>query len=75
MTAAPEMENQWNRLGGDQVFSVSGFCLLELLGIIPTALGPGANSEYTGHAMDGELYNPPDVKVSSHCSIFQIRCE
>jgi hypothetical protein len=27
------------------------------------ATGPGANSEYTGHAMDGELYNPPDVKV------------
>uniref|UniRef100_A0A7S0N5N5 Uncharacterized protein n=1 Tax=Cryptomonas curvata TaxID=233186 RepID=A0A7S0N5N5_9CRYP len=25
--------------------------------------GPGANSEYTGHAMDGELYNPPDVKA------------
>ena len=25
--------------------------------------GPGANSEYTGHAMDGELYNPPDAKV------------
>eukprot|EP00292_Cryptomonas_paramecium_P024175 CAMPEP_0113683344 /NCGR_PEP_ID=MMETSP0038_2-20120614/13242_1 /TAXON_ID=2898 /ORGANISM="Cryptomonas paramecium" /LENGTH=148 /DNA_ID=CAMNT_0000602665 /DNA_START=93 /DNA_END=536 /DNA_ORIENTATION=+ /assembly_acc=CAM_ASM_000170 len=25
--------------------------------------GPGANSEYTGHAMDGELYNPPDEKV------------
>jgi len=25
--------------------------------------GPGANSEYTGHAMDGELYNPPDVKI------------
>jgi len=28
-----------------------------------TRPGPGANSEYTGHAMDGELYNPPDVKV------------
>ncbi len=25
--------------------------------------GPGANSEYTGHAMDGEIYDPPDVKV------------
>jgi len=25
--------------------------------------GPGANSEYTGHAMDGEIYNPPDVKI------------
>eukprot|EP00961_Rhodomonas_salina_P235565 3184069-Rhodomonas_salina.1 len=25
--------------------------------------GPGANSEYTGHAMDGELYSPPDEKV------------
>jgi len=28
-----------------------------------TRPGPGANSEYTGHAMDGELYNPPDVKI------------
>jgi len=25
--------------------------------------GPGANSEYTGHAMDGEIYDPPDVKI------------
>jgi len=25
--------------------------------------GPGANSEYTGHAMDGELYSPPDEKI------------
>ncbi|EKX41939.1 hypothetical protein GUITHDRAFT_112075 [Guillardia theta CCMP2712] len=25
--------------------------------------GPGANSEYTGHDMDGELFNPPDEKI------------
>ena len=25
--------------------------------------GPGANSEYTGHAMDGELYSPPDQQI------------
>lgn len=25
--------------------------------------GPGANSEYTGHDMDGELFDPPDEKV------------
>jgi len=34
--------------------------------------GPGANSEYTGHAMDGDLNDPPDVKVreSSWVSLF-----
>lgn len=25
--------------------------------------GPGANSEYTGHAMDGDIFNPPDVPI------------
>lgn len=36
--------------------------------------GPGANSEVTGHAMDGELYDPPHSKVNTGSGIELVIC-